>query len=294
WSGCLARTDRRARSAKRNRGGASAARFRPSPRCSAPSAPLRPISRSRASADRESQTPRPFWGPSDLHEGEDRAGLHRHGPRAKGVAVEHVSAVSALELDGERLRERIEAGLAVEGSPDERSRKLLRERARRETARHEVKALELLARPVRHEHVKAHVAHDARQHEAPCSRRVHFAVDPERTPRRLEDAARELSAGERAGEDPRDESRRRAASLARRRVVRVEEAHDETRAEDEADAVAAAIVADAKRRPANGAGRAVARGADDALRPRARAPLHAEIARDGAHRSSGRERDARE
>ena len=88
--------------------------------------------------------------------------------------------------------------------------------------------------------------------------------------------------------------RGRGEPLPRRRVVRLEEAHDEPRPEDEPDAVAAAVVDDAQRGPRLGVRRPVADAAHDASRVGPRAPRHAEVARDRADRAAGREGDRRQ
>lgn len=132
-----------------------------------------------------------------LKYGEDRAGLDRRGAGAKDVTVEDVAVVRSMEGDPERARQPIHPRLALERAPGEHTRKLHPERARRQTCRDDMEAIELFSRSIRHEEMQPHVAHDAREHQAPFARRVRRAVDRERAPGRLEDAPRQGGTGER-------------------------------------------------------------------------------------------------
>lgn len=141
-----------------------------------------------------------------------------NGDRASvdDVAVEDVG-VACCEAQVELARGGlVEVIAAANGLASDHARELRAEGARSERARDRVEGADPFTPARRHQHVKADVAHDAREHQAEGARMRCAAVDRERGCHRLENAPGECSAGEGACEDPGDDCRGPRVPLPRR------------------------------------------------------------------------------
>ena len=207
-------------------------------------------------------------------------------------AVQYVR-FGRVEVDAQRKRQGVDASVSAHRSSQEDTRDLHSEATRRKSAGNHMKSTVLFSGSVRRPDVQPHVANGARKHQAPRSRHQRPAIDRQRARGRREHRSGEGRAHDRSRKSPCSESCCSGDALRSGRVICLEEASDEARPKDEADAIVFPIVANPQCRPAFEARVVRARGTNEALRPCALRASHAEVAGDRAHGASRDERRRR-